>query len=376
MEAAHERLADVAVFAMTLDLRDIEHILFHVALYYAVCYVQLNVAAVRKRNVRKRVHHKCFDLLRALRCMNFEAVRSDGILEVHGVQNARLMHGSFVMHQQLATVRDATAARKGGQHLEVLRTGCNIDVCAASGCQSADLTLQVECFRAVDGDHLNGFHEVQTHAKRSTERIVQMSARLEVNGVQVVGDNADHRGIEVVLHDSLQQCRHVARGGAFAHHQMTAVAQPLKYVLFAERLVIGGHTRCNTCAHCRAVYIRQMTLQCFPRHGKRVVKRLQKIGEACGDVGTDALGQAYCIRPAQRLADNLRVEAPAACLQIRRERNVGRYDKVYFQICCFRFFQDGLNALQTGHNTNLVQVCHNASCAVRKHRFRKGTDRQ
>ena len=55
---------------------------------------------------------------------------------------------------------------------------------------------------------------------------------------------------------------------------------------------------------------------------------------------------------------------------------MGRYDKVYFQICCFRFFQDGLNALQTGHNTNLVQVCHNASCAVRKHRFRKGTDRQ
>ena len=40
MEAAHERLAAVAGFAMTLDLRDIEHILFHVALYYAVCYAQ------------------------------------------------------------------------------------------------------------------------------------------------------------------------------------------------------------------------------------------------------------------------------------------------------------------------------------------------
>ncbi len=68
-----------------------------------------------------------------------------------------------------------------------------------------------------------------------------MSARLEVNGVQVVGDNADHRGIQMIVHDGFQQRRHIARGGAFTHHQMTAVCAAAQYVR-AERLVIGGHT--------------------------------------------------------------------------------------------------------------------------------------
>ena len=35
-ESAHERLADVAVFPVALDLRNIQHVLLHVALHHAV----------------------------------------------------------------------------------------------------------------------------------------------------------------------------------------------------------------------------------------------------------------------------------------------------------------------------------------------------
>ena len=194
--------------------------------------------------------------------------------------------------------------------------------------------------------------------------------------MQVVGDDADHGGVEIVLHDSLQQCRHVARGGAFAHHQMTAVAQPLKYVLIAEGFVVGGDTGGDAGAHRRAVHIGQMALKRHTGDGQRIVERLQQIGELGQNVRTDALRQPHRIRPLERLADDLRVEAAAAGFQIGRERNMGRNDKIDLQIRGLCLFQDGLDALQTGHDANLVQIRHDARRAVSQNGLRKRTDRQ
>lgn len=58
------------------------------------------------------------------------------------------------------------------------------------------------------------------------------------------------------------------------------------------------------------------------------------------------------------------LKRPPAGFQIGRERNMGRNDKIDLQIRGLCLFQDGLDALQTGHDANLVQIRHDARRAV------------
>lgn len=299
-----------------------------------------------------------------------------GFFQVHGVQHTGLMLCRLIVHQQLAVVCDLAAAGEGGQHAEILRAGGDVDICPASGCQSADFPVQIESPRAVDGDHLNGLDKVQTHAQGRAQRVVQMAPLLQVHRVQVVGDDADHGGVQMIFHHGLQQHRHIPGGAALAHHQVAAVAQPLEHILFAEGLMVGGHTGGNAGAHGRAVHIRQMALQGLAGHGQRGVKGLQQIGEPGCDIGADTLGQAHRVRTLQGLADDLRIKAPAAGLQIGGKRHVGRHHEINFQVCGLGLLQDGLDALQPGHHAHLVQVRHNAGGAVCQHRLGKGPDGQ
>ena len=376
MEAAHKGLAHISVLAMALYLRNVQHILLHIALHHAVYHRQLHIPAIGEGHVGQRIHHQRLHLLSACRGMDLEAVCRDGVLQMHGVQHTGLMLCRLIVYQQLAVVRNLAAAGKGGQHAEILRTGGDIDVRPASGGQSADLPIQIERPCAVDSNHLNSLDKVQSHAQRRAQRVVQMAPLLQVHRVQVVGNDADHGGVQMIFHHGLQQYRHIPRSAALAHHQVAAVAQPLKHILFAEGLVVGGYAGGDAGAHSRAVHIRQMALQRLAGHRQRCVKGLQQIGEARRDIGANTLGQAHRIRTLQSLADDLRIKASAAGLQIGRKRHMGRHHEIDFQVCGLRLFQDGLDALQPGHHAHLMQVCHDAGGAVCQHRFGKGTDCQ
>ena len=218
MEAAHKGLAHISVLAMALYLRNVQHILLHIALHHAVYHRQLHIPAIGEGHIGQRIHHQRLHLLSACRGMDLEAVCRDGVLQVHGVQHTGLMLCRLIVHQQLAVVRDLAAAGKGGQHAEILRTGGDIDVRPASGCQSADLPIQIERLCAVDGNHLNSLDKVQSHAQRRAQRIVQMAPLLQVHRVQVVGNDADHGGVQMIFHHGLQQYRHIPSSAALAHH--------------------------------------------------------------------------------------------------------------------------------------------------------------
>ena len=156
--------------------------------------------------------------------MNLEAVCRDGIFQVHGVQHTGLMLCRLIVYQQLAVVCNLAAAGEGAQHTEILRTGGDIDVRSTSGRQSANLPIQIERPCAVDGNHLNGLDKVQPHAQCRTQRVVQMAPLLQVHRVQVVGNDADHGGVQMIFHHGLQQYRHIPSSAALAHHQVTSVA--------------------------------------------------------------------------------------------------------------------------------------------------------
>ena len=55
---------------------------------------------------------------------------------------------------------------------------------------------------------------------------------------------------------------------------------------------------------------------------------------------------------------------------------MGGHDEVDFQICGLGLLQNGLDALQTGDHTHLVQVGHDTGGTVGQHRLRKGPDGQ
>ena len=66
VEAAHERLADVAVFPVALDLGDVEDVLLDVAAHVPVDAVKLHLARLGDGNPRQRVHAQHLHLRRAL----------------------------------------------------------------------------------------------------------------------------------------------------------------------------------------------------------------------------------------------------------------------------------------------------------------------
>ena len=98
-ESAHERLADVAVFSVALDLRNIQHVLLHVALHHTVHDRKLHVAAARKGDVGQRVHYKRLDLRRLGRHAGLEAVSGNRLAQVNGIQHAGIVLRGFIMHE-------------------------------------------------------------------------------------------------------------------------------------------------------------------------------------------------------------------------------------------------------------------------------------
>ena len=375
-ESAHERLADVAVFSVALDLSNIQHVLLHIALHHAVHDRKLHVAAARKGDVGQRVHYKRLDLLCLGRHVGLEAVSGNRLAQVNGIQHAGIVLRGFIMHEQLAVIGDLAAAGKRGQHAEIFRSGGDVDIRAAAGSESSDLTVKIERAGTVDRDHLNGFYEIQPHAERRAERVVQMAALLQIDGMEVVRNDADHGGVQMIFHHGLEKHRHVAGGAALAHHEMAAVAKTLKNVFLAEPFMVGGNAGRHACAHGRAVHIRKMALQRFAGHGECVVKRLEQVGETCHNIGTDTFRQADGVRTAKRAADDLRIEAASARFEIGGKRDMGRNNKIELEVGRFRFLQNRFDAFQTGNNAYLVEVGHDARGAVRENRFRKGPNCQ
>ena len=195
----------------------------------------------------------------------------------------------------------------------------------------------------------------------------------QVDGVQVVRDDADHGGVQPALQHGLQQGRHIPGGGPLPHHQVAAVAQPLQHVLLAVGLVVGRDAGGYAGAHTAAVHLRKMALQGLPLEPGNI-QGFHQVGILSHDVGAYALGKPHGVRPGQRPADDLRVEASAAGFQIGGEGDVGGDDEVELQIGGLRLLQHRLDALQTGYHPDLVEVRHNDGGAVGEDPCGKGAD--
>ena len=178
MEAAHEGLTDVAVLAVTLHLSDIQHVLLSIALDYAVHNIQLHVTAAGEGDIGQGVHAHDLHLLGTLGSHHLEAVGSDGIHKMNGIQQAGIMLRLLIVNQQFAVLADLLTAGDGGQNLKVLGAGGDVDVGTAAGSQGADLVLHLEGTGSVDGDELDALQEAQTLTKGGTQRVIQMAAIL------------------------------------------------------------------------------------------------------------------------------------------------------------------------------------------------------
>ena len=377
VESAHERAADVAVYAIALDLRDVEDVLGNVAGHVAVLALELDLARLRDGDPRERVHAGHLHALGAFGGGDLEAVGRDGVQELRGVEQAGVVGGLLVVDEQLAVVDDLLAAREDAYDLEVLGGVARDDVHvgALSGCERSDVG-ELEGTSGVDGDHLDGLRERHAGFKGELQMMVQMSRRGQVAAVQVVGDDAHHGGVDVLADDTFQLVREGASGRRLAQHGMDARACAVHDVVGGKPLVAGGDAGGDAFVEVFALHLDEMPLRGHTLHRGDVVKRLEQVGQLGENVGTDAFGDAHGVGALQRLADDLRVELAAARLERRREGHVRRHDEVQVEVGDLVFLKHGLDAGKPRHHTDFMKVGHDGGGAMLEHGLREGTDSQ
>ena len=375
VEAAHEGLAHVAVLAVALHLRDVEHVLGDVAGHVAVDALQLDLARLGDGDPGQGVHAGDLDALGACRRGDLEAVCGDGVEQGGGAEQAGVVLSGLVVHQHAAVVDHLLAAAPHAHDLEGLGgvAGHQRDVCALAGGQGAHVG-QLEGARGVDGHHLDGLGKGNALLQSDLEVVVKMAGGGQVAAVQVVGHDAHHARVDVLAHDGVELLGQGARGGRLAQHGVHAVASAVQDLLGAQGLVAGGDAGGHALVEVRAAHLDQVALRGLALHTGHVVKRLHEVGEVGQDVGAHAFGDAHGVRALEGLADDGRVEGRAAGLQSGGEGHMRRHHEVEVEVGGLVFCDDGLDALDAADHAHLVEVGHDRGGAVLEDRLCEGPD--
>ena len=193
--------------------------------------------------------------------------------------------------------------------------------------------------------------------------------------MQVVGDDGGERGIDAAFDHVFHLVGKRTRRGGLAQHRVAAVAQALDDLRTVEGFVVVVHASRKARVQRGTLHVGQMARRDQARllHG---INRLQKVGETGEDVVADDLGDADRVVALERLLDDLGVENATARLEQRRERHVRRHDEEQVEVGDLVLLDDGLDALQTRNDADLMQVGHDRGGAVLEHGLGKRADRE